>query len=164
MTSFIKTIVGLCLFAALAVLAAAAYASPSGQEYLPDVPSATGKAAGGALSTVQPIAGSQSGTVKHSSGAATRHGATKRGDKGSVAVKPANSGSDGSSNGDSSGLAPIVLLIIGAVIVVAAGLTLRRRQEGGDGEPNDSRQEPPLAPNSPRTPDDEIVAGGDKAT
>jgi cobalamin biosynthesis Mg chelatase CobN len=164
----------LCLAAGLSLgTTALASADPSGSEYLPSVPSATGhhpangaQASGAQSGQSQPSASGSSTTITQESAGTT--GASQPdqpkkagGSKDKKAPSPASptpvaSTDTASSDGGSSGL-PIILLIVAGVIAVAVGMTLRRRQGGGSdpgaGEGNKGDQS-----HTPRTPDGEIVA------
>jgi hypothetical protein len=165
----------LCLAAALSLgTTALASADPSGSEYLPSVPSATGhhpangaQASGAQSGQSQPSAGGSSATITQESAGTTgasqpdqpkKAGGSK--DKNApspgAGPTPVASTDTASSDGGSSGL-PIILLIVAGVIAAAVGMTLRRRQGGGSdpeaGEGNRGDQS-----HTPRTPDGEIVA------
>jgi cobalamin biosynthesis Mg chelatase CobN len=133
----------LCVAAGLAAATAIpALAAPSGQQYLPKVPSSGSKSSGGVQSsssgTTTPTAptsttaasGSGSGGKGKGKGK-DKTGHEKSGDaKGTdtTAIAPTNSSDDGS--GGSSGTLIIILLVIAGVIVSAAGMVMRRRQQG----------------------------------
>jgi len=171
LTTICKTAAALCLVAAAAAVSTApAFAAPSGQEYLPKVPSATGSksANDGGSSGSSTTPGTTTAATTPADKAPTGEKASKdkerQGDKTDTnAVAPVSS--DDGSSGGGSGSAPVVLLIIGGVIVVAAGMTLRRRQNDGQddpgGRPGEDEGGPGPKPNVRPTPDGEI-AGGDK--
>jgi hypothetical protein len=151
---------------------ALASADPSGNEYLPTVPSATGHhpasgaQASGAQSGQSPAGASgssatitqESGTTGASQPDQPKAGGSKdkKTPSPSASPTPVASTDTTSSDGGSSGL-PIILLIVAGVIAAAVGMTLRRRQGGGSdpgaGEGNRTDES-----NTPRTPDGEIVA------
>jgi hypothetical protein len=141
-----------------------ALASPSGQEYLPSIPSATGdKSAGGGSSTVVPAPTSNSVTSGQTLDKHARNTERKKGKPVKTAATPLDSHSARASGGSSPGIAPILIAIIGGVIVVAIAMTLRRRH--GSPEDEDRGDSGPVdrpTPNARPTPDGEIVAGGDE--
>jgi cobalamin biosynthesis Mg chelatase CobN len=164
-----RTFAGLCLATVTcAVVAAPAWAGPSGDEYLPKVPSATGHQASSGGSQ-----GESSGPTTTTSTTATTAGTTttetakgepnhKRGKNAEkTAAIPAASNDGGSSGGGGSSMVPIVLLIVVGVIVTVVGMTLTRRR-GMQSEPSDGAENRIEKPNARPTPDGEIVAGGDK--
>ena len=176
--------IGVCLASAIWLGSGAlALADPAGSEYLPKVPDAKGHASGGGSgqsgASGTSATGSSSSTVAPSVGSAESAKASGSKEKKgngktdtSTTVSPASSTDDGSSGGGSSGLW-VVLLIVAGVIVTAVGMTLRRRQGGEDGpqgkpdagktatgaDPGDKTEGG--APNTPRTPDGEIIASRD---
>jgi hypothetical protein len=144
-----------------------ALASPSGQEYLPSVPSATGdKSAGGGSSgssTVVPAPTSNSVTSGQTLDKHARNTERKSGKPGKTAATPLDSHNARASSGSSPGIAPILIAIIGGVIVVAIAMTLRRRHGSPEDENRgDSGPVDRPTPNARPTPDGEIVAGGDE--
>ena len=148
-------------------MAASAAGAPSGQEYLPKVPSATGdKSAATGGSESAPVATTSTSTTSASAGTTPKKhnpGKAKPGKTKATAVTPAASTDD--SSGGGIGIAPIIILIIGGVIVAAAGMTLRGRHGGGgDRGEEPGREDPGPRPNARPTPDGEIVASGDDGT
>jgi hypothetical protein len=155
---------------ALAV-AAPAVGAPAGDEYVPQVPSATGDrpvdqgfaGGGGTAANTAGGAGSGASAVKGSTG--------KDGGKDQSKDKGEDSGgiagpigvNNASSDDDSSGvldtlLNPIVLLLIAGVLAIAVGMTLTRRQGGN---PSEGPRPPRLRRAPGPTPDGEIVAADD---
>jgi hypothetical protein len=163
-----KTVAGLLMAAAIgAVIAAPAHAGPSGDEYLPKVPSATGEKSAnsaGASSTPTPSTNTSTETTASPTAGQGTTNQKKHGKKTEPAVVPTNSNDNGSSGGGSSGLLPVILLIVAGVIVTAVGMTLRRRQSGRGPDPEAGGRERVAGdrPNTPRTPDGEILPGPDR--
>jgi hypothetical protein len=169
-----KTVAGLCTATAIvAASAVPASAAPSGQEYLPKVPSATGHQP---ADDAQPSGGSVApSTTTTETTSSTPVAKDKKTDKGNGAKKestnanavPVSSDDSGSSGGGSSALLPVVLLIAAGVIITAVGMTLRHRggddPETGDGGPGRNQPVKGDTPNARPTPDGEIVAGGENA-
>jgi cell division protein FtsN len=168
---FRETLAGLCLSAVIcAVVAAPAWAGPSGDEYLPKVPSATGHQA-----TSDGSQGESSGltTTSTSTSADPTPSATPRNGKSNdkqqakgtktetTAAIPAGSNDGGSSGGGGSSMLPVVLLIVVGVVVTVVGMTLTRRR-GVQSETPTGGENQTERPNARPTPDGEIVAGGDK--
>jgi cobalamin biosynthesis Mg chelatase CobN len=166
-----KICICLCLATTTSLgTSALASADPSGSEYLPSVPSATGHHA---------VGGGQSGQSGQSQASVSNTtdtpesapvGASKSDKQKSGGAKdktpgakpaPIASTDTASSDGGSSSL-PIILLIVAGVVVAAVGMTLRRRQGGGS-DPGDDEGDGSDESNTPRTPDGEIVADQDEA-
>jgi cobalamin biosynthesis Mg chelatase CobN len=142
---------------------ALASADPSGSEYLPSVPSATGHHASSDAQAGTSQTGGSSATITQDSGTAApsqsgqpKTHASKDKKAPSASPKPVASTDTTSSDGGSSGL-PIILLIVAGVIVAAVGMTLRRRQGGGS-DPGAGDANRGDESHTPRTPDGEIVA------
>lgn len=142
-------------------LAAPALAAPADEQYLPRVP----KAAGDEVAADE----GEGSTILSPEARGAEGEDGEEDDSGAAAGSDDDSGSAGGSDDDSGGLGgfssaqgtlldPIVLLLIAGVIATAVGMTLRRRQ-GSDAEPQD---DPPTRRGpSPRTPEGEIVGGGE---
>lgn len=170
LTTASKTLAGLFLAAALsAVVAAPGWAAPSGDEYLPKVPSATGhqSSAGGSQGESTVSTDAPPSTATDSTPSATqksKHDGQQRTKSEkktkTTAAIPAGS-SDGGSSGGGSSMVPIILLIVAGVIVTVVGMTLSRRR-GMQAEPSDRDGNQLERPNARPTPDGEIVAGGDE--
>jgi hypothetical protein len=170
-----NTVPGLCAAAMISlVLAPFALAGPAGDEYLPKIPQSGAHSASGssASSTEGTIGTTGTTTLPETTSGSGSEGKSKDKGKGKKSkdtanlALPASSGTGGSGGDDSSGsilLNPIVLLVIAAVIAAVVGMTLRRRQIGGDAEPESKTDPGSPSAGSPRTPDGEIVANRDQA-
>lgn len=157
----------LVLAAAVALAPAGASAAPAGDEYLPKVPNADGGSSTGSPGESSGDSGSSASGSTGSAGEKVREEKGKKPDEASssndnLGASPA-SGAGDSENGNSglldTLLDPVVLLLIIGVIVTAVGMTLRRRQDDGEGPDAERDRRDPA--NAPHTPDGEIVAGSD---
>lgn len=185
-----RKIAGLCAGVALTLaFAPLALAAPAGDEYLPKIPQSGAHSSGGSAggseggttdTTTVPGGGTSSGSSSGSSSGAKQSTANQgderdkkdkkdQKDKSQQVTPVGSTGSGDSDDGDSSGsilLNPIVLLMVAGVIAAAVAMTLRRRNVDED-EPESAGSTPSEsdrgARSGPRTPDGEIVAGGDKA-
>jgi len=152
-----KTLKGLALTATFSLfLAAPAIGVPAGDEYLPQIPSATGD------KPVSEAAPARAVDTSARDGDGTKDSPKKGGTEGegdedrSGALALDSGGGDG---GDSGGvldtlLDPIVLLLIGGVLTIAIGMLLARRQNGDSPDPSRARR---ASSDAPLTPDGEIV-------
>jgi hypothetical protein len=154
-------------------LAAPAVGAPAGNEYVPQVPSATGDkpvdqgfGGGGTTASTSGGWGGAASIFKDSAGKDSTGkdvGSGKQGDSGGDGLAGPVDTSNASSSDDSSGvldtlLNPLVLLLIGGVLAIAVGMTLARRQGGN---PSERPRPPRLRRAPPPTPDGEIVAADD---
>ncbi len=164
----------ICLAAAISIaLAAPAFGAPAGDEYLPKVPKASGGSQAGSQSQGPNASASGSGTAAAQPQAPAESGgngspnSTGRGQKKSAGAPPATGSTSPASSSDNSSdstlLSPIVLMLIAGVIIAAVGMTLRRRKTDGPELSDESGSDRPEPANVPRTPDGEIVTGGDGA-
>jgi hypothetical protein len=146
-------------------IAGPALGAPSGDEYLPKVPKASGDESvatpsyQGTDTSAASSAPSQSGT----SGAEEtkqKEKKTKKSSKSEDRAVPVQAVSDQSSGGGSTLFDPVILLIVGGVICVAAGMIMRRRQTRSlQYRAKNRRQQ--LKSVRP-TPEGEIVGSGEK--
>ncbi len=153
-----NTFKGLLVAAAVSLAATTpAFASPAGDEYVPQVPSGHGNTpvdeGPGGISKIEDAVAGVNGAV------APGKDATAKGESPSGEPLPIDTSSGGN---DSSGVLdtifdPVVLLLIAGVLAIAVGMILARRQGEGTSDPTRARRNRPAAP---PTPDGEIVAGG----
>jgi hypothetical protein len=160
-------------------IAAPALGVPSGEEYLPKVPNASGEGSAPAGSGEGSVAAPEAGTGGSATGtggsaaAAPSQGGPSGGDQAKPATdakhsKPAKdrldlaspTSADDSSGGDSALLDPVILLVVGGVILVAVAMIMRGRQVRSlqAGASQDRRE---LKAGRP-TPEGEIVGSGEK--
>ena len=160
--SFSKTIRCLAFATAISLSCAApALAVPAGDEYLPQVPTATGDKpvndssdAGGT-----PVADTGDGDKQQDAED------VKANDEESsdTALAAGSSGDDGDDSGGGvldTLLDPIVLLLIGGVLTIAVGLMLARRQNGDSPDPSRARRS---SSDAPKPPKGEIVGGTERS-
>ena len=138
------------------LIAAPALGVPAGDEYLPQVPSATGeKPVGTDPSTAGPA---EPETAKKAD--TTKDDENKTDDESAaLALDPSGGGGDDSGGVLDTLLDPIVLLLIGGVLAIAVGMLLARRQNGDSPDPSRARR---ASSDAPHTPDGEIVGGGER--
>jgi cobalamin biosynthesis Mg chelatase CobN len=161
--------------AAALVCSGTAIAAPSGDEYLPKVPDATGNhTAGGAGGDFS--SGTSESTQETQAGDSSTAGTQaekkqpkqeKQEKKKSKDDKVANAaaGSNGGSSGGDGSSGLLIGLLIVAVVVVAGGMILRHRAGLGDDEHEQggaNGPEPGGTPSARPTPDGEIVTGREK--
>jgi len=142
--------------------AAPALAVPAGDEYLPQVPTATGpKPVNDSSDAGTPVADTGGGDEK---GDATKDVQTKDDEESSdTALAAGSSGDDGDDSGGGvldTLLDPIVLLLIGGVLTIAVGLMLARRQNGDSPDPSRARRS---SSDAPKPPKGEIVGGTERS-
>jgi hypothetical protein len=155
-----ETIKSLGLAAAVSLLCAApALAVPAGDEYLPQVPTATGD---------KPVnesgdAGGSSGGEKATSDKDKKDPDAENDSETESGALAAGSGDDGDDSGGGvldTLLDPIVLLVIGGVLTIAVGLMLARKQNGDSPDPSRARRS---SSDAPPPPDGEIVGGSERS-
>jgi hypothetical protein len=141
----------------LFALWAPALGAPSGDEYLPQVPSATGDKP---VSEDDPLSpgGAASSTGEGKDEGKNGKDDEKTGEGSDDESSSALASGDGSDDDSSGGvldtlLDPIVLLLIAGVLAVAIGMILARRHGGEDEGPGSSSN----SGTAPPTPDGEIV-------
>ena len=152
--------------AAVSMLCAApALAAPAGDEYLPQVPTATGdKPVNETKDIGAPAAGSDA-LGADENGNAGKDGKDGNDDGSSDDSSTLAAGSGGGDDGDDSGgvldtlLDPIVLLLIGGVITIAVGLMLARKQNGDSPDPSRARRS---SSDAPMPPSGEIIGGSER--
>lgn len=154
-----RTFKGLALATALSLfLAAPAIGVPAGDEYLPQVPSATGDKPVSENPDASAGEGDSNGNGNGKGDRTTPRGDDEENqDAGALA-------SSGGGDDDSGGvldtlLDPIVLLLIGGVLTIAIGLMLARKQNGDSPDPSKARR---ASSDAPLPPDGEIVGGAER--
>ena len=141
--------------------AAPALAAPAGDEYLPQVPTATGD---------KPVNETKDIGAPSADSDVSSKDEKARDDKAADDSTDSESselaaGSGGGDDGDDSGgvldtlLDPIVLLLIGGVLSIAVGLMLARKQNGDSPDPSRARRS---SSGAPKPPKGEIVGGAER--
>lgn len=158
-----ETLKSLSLAAAVSLLCAApALAVPAGDEYLPQVPTATGDKP---VNETADAGGSASGGENAGSGKDGEDSEATQGDDSEASETESGAlaaGDDGDSDGGvlDTLLDPIVLLVIGGVLTIAVGLMLARKQNGDSPDPSRARRS---SSDAPPPPDGEIVGGSERS-
>jgi hypothetical protein len=150
------TLRGLALTAILSLaVAAPAFGVPAGDEYLPQVPSATGD---------EPVSEAGAAGGSSSSRNDPKKDARTVDEEGDEEASGALALGSGGGDDDSGGvldtlLDPIVLLLIAGVLTIAIGMLLARRQNGDSPDPSRARRK---SSDAPLTPDGEIISGPER--